>query len=81
MSLDYAQKGLNVRVNLISCGPVETPLYAGFPQAAQDHMNSLLITKRTAAPETVAQTYLSVLKDKTVFGQTILTDSGYVIHT
>lgn len=66
-------------MNVVSPGPVDTSLFRSFPEAGRGAFNSKTIIKRAAEPHEIAQTYLGVLKDRTVFGQVLVSDGGYLL--
>lgn len=69
-----------IRVNVVQPGPVESELwngmskeeFAGFKAGVEKNMP----TQRLAQPEDVAETYLCTLKDVSMTGTIIKTDSG-----
>ncbi|MCJ1440969.1 MAG: hypothetical protein MMC23_001455 [Stictis urceolatum] len=79
LALDLAP----IRVNAISPGGVDTPLWDGFDKERREAMKSMLAQKtctgRIASIEDVAEAYLYVLKDWNVTGSVIRTDGGYLI--
>ncbi|MCJ1409872.1 hypothetical protein MMC19_003956 [Ptychographa xylographoides] len=72
-----------VRVNLISPGGVETPLWDGMPRADYEtlkkHMEEKTTTGVMGKPEDVAESYMYVLRDRNVSGSVISTNGGALL--
>lgn len=77
LAFDLAPK---IRVNCVSPGPVDTELWAGMPKEQKDaffkHTEDNVLTAKMGTVQDVAQTYLGLLKDRNLTGETIFTDSG-----
>lgn len=74
----------NIRVNVISPGPVKTE---GFDKAvttdeAKDHLSSSVALKRLGRPEEIANTVLFMASDQASFvtGTELLVDGGYTTY-
>lgn len=72
-----------IRVNIVSPGAVETPLWAGMIQEAFEEMKkgteSRMTTGRFGKPEDVAEAYLYLLKDQNVSGSCVSTNGGFLL--
>ncbi len=69
-----------IRVNVVSPGIVDTPIYAGMPQEQREAMfagiGQQLPVGRIAQPEDIAQTYVYLAKNGFTSGSTVLIDGG-----
>lgn len=71
----------NIRVNVVSPGPIETPgLQNAVPQEAIDHLAAATSLQRIGIPEEIANTVLFLASDKASFinGTEFLVDGGYI---
>jgi NAD(P)-dependent dehydrogenase (short-subunit alcohol dehydrogenase family) len=84
-AIDGLARGLSVdlspiRVNVVSPGIVDTPLYAGMSaEQRQELYNSIaqqLPVGRVAQPEDIAETYVYLAKNGFTTGTTVLVDGG-----
>lgn len=71
---------LDIRVNCVSPGAVETELWNPLPadarKAMMEGIAKSVLTARVGQPEEVAQAYLWFIKDTNVTGEIAYTDSG-----
>lgn len=78
--LAYDLSKYDLRVNVVAPGAVETELWDGMPADARRGMMQQIaqkaLTAKVGQPNEVAQTYMGLLKDTNITGQTIHTDSG-----
>ncbi|EDO00747.1 hypothetical protein SS1G_03220 [Sclerotinia sclerotiorum 1980 UF-70] len=69
-----------VRVNVVSPGPVKTELWEGFGEelktAIFEEMEKKLLTRHVALPEEIAESYLWLMKDSSVTGTVVRSDSA-----
>ncbi|MDQ0220052.1 SDR family oxidoreductase [Peribacillus cavernae] len=69
-----------VRVNVVSPGIVDTPMYAGMPEEQREEMYSgiaqQLPVARVAQPEDIAQSYVYLAKNGFTTGSVVLIDGG-----
>jgi NAD(P)-dependent dehydrogenase (short-subunit alcohol dehydrogenase family) len=76
LSVDLAP----VRVNVVSPGIVETPLYAGMPQEQRQALftgiSGQLPVGRVAQPEDIAESYVYLAKSEFTTGTVVLIDGG-----
>jgi meso-butanediol dehydrogenase/(S,S)-butanediol dehydrogenase/diacetyl reductase len=81
MAIDYAPQG--VRVNAVSPGCVDTPLFAGSPRAVLDAFASRVPMKRAGRPEEIAEViaFLASPRASYITGQNIAVDGGLMAHT
>lgn len=73
----------NIRVNVVSPGPIETPgLQSVVPQEAIDHLAAATSLQRIGKPEEIANTVLFLASDKASFinGTEFLVDGGYITY-
>jgi len=73
----------NIRVNVVSPGPIETPgLHNAVPQEAMDYLASATSLQRIGKPEEIANTVLFLASDKASFinGTEFLVDGGYITY-
>ncbi|OIK08505.1 SDR family oxidoreductase [Bacillus sp. MUM 13] len=84
-AIDGLVRGLSVdlapiRVNVVSPGIVDTPLYGGMPKdQRQDMYNGIaqeLPVGRVAQPEDIAETYVYLAKNGFTTGTSVLIDGG-----
>ncbi|APA11056.1 hypothetical protein sscle_07g058260 [Sclerotinia sclerotiorum 1980 UF-70] len=72
-----------VRVNVVSPGPVKTELWEGFGEelktAIFEEMEKKLLTRHVALPEEIAESYLWLMKDSSVTGTVVRSDSGSLL--
>ncbi|MBB2950633.1 SDR family NAD(P)-dependent oxidoreductase [Sphingobacterium sp. JUb56] len=74
----------NIRVNVVSPGPIETPgLQSVIPQEAIDHLAAATSLQRIGKPEEIANTVLFLASDKASFinGTEFLVDGGYITYS
>jgi NAD(P)-dependent dehydrogenase (short-subunit alcohol dehydrogenase family) len=80
-ALEYATKG--VRVNAVSPGAIETPMFDRFSGAlgagAHDQIASLHPVGRTGQPEEIAEAVVWLCSEKASFvtGQSLAVDGGF----
>jgi NAD(P)-dependent dehydrogenase (short-subunit alcohol dehydrogenase family) len=78
--LAYDLSKYYIRVNVVSPGPVETELWSGMPEETRKGFLKAAgegsLTHKVGQPEEVAQTYLGLLKDTNITGETLFTDAG-----
>ncbi|WP_409305826.1 SDR family oxidoreductase [Peribacillus sp. SCS-155] len=76
LALDLAP----IRVNVVSPGIVDTPIYAGMPEQQREEMfagiGQQLPVGRIAKPEDIAQTYVYLAKNGFTTGTSVLVDGG-----
>jgi NAD(P)-dependent dehydrogenase (short-subunit alcohol dehydrogenase family) len=69
-----------IRVNVVSPGIVNTPVYSGIPEEQRKAMftgvASQLLVKLVAEPEDIAQTYVYLAKNRFTTGSVVLIDGG-----
>ncbi|PLT32152.1 SDR family oxidoreductase [Bacillus sp. V5-8f] len=69
-----------VRVNVVSPGIVDTPIYSGMPedqrQAMYNQIGQQLPVGRVAQPEDIAQTYVYLAENGFTTGTSVLIDGG-----
>jgi NAD(P)-dependent dehydrogenase (short-subunit alcohol dehydrogenase family) len=69
-----------IRVNVVSPGIVNTPVYSGMPEEQRKAMFTgvaqQLLVKRIAEPEDIAQTYVYLAKNGFTTGSVVLIDGG-----
>lgn len=73
----------NIRVNVVSPGPIETPgLQNAVPQEAIGHLAAATSLQRIGKPEEIANTVLFLASDKASFinGTEFLVDGGYISY-
>ena len=72
-----------IRVNAISPGAVETPLWADFNkeafEAIKEDVEQRTATRVFGRPEDVAEAYVYVLRDQNCTGSVINTNSGSLL--
>lgn len=72
-----------LRVNIVSPGIVQTPLWDGLSEEARDHLftasANALPLGRIGAPEYIARAYLYLMQQPFVTGQVLITDGGGVL--
>jgi len=72
-----------IRVNLVSPGAVETPMWTGMDTEAFEKfkvgMHSRMATGQFGQPEDVAEAYMYLLKDRNVSGSCISTNGGALL--
>lgn len=72
--------GRNIRVNTMSPGAVDTELWPqDNKQAIFNQFKDLILLKRIASPEEIAEAYLYSMRSTYTTGQTILVDAGQVL--
>jgi NAD(P)-dependent dehydrogenase (short-subunit alcohol dehydrogenase family) len=73
-----------IRVNAVSPGLIDTPIYAGMPPEVKDAMFSAYgaatPVKRVGRPEEVARTVLYLMTNSFTTGSTIFVDGGYTLR-
>lgn len=78
--LAYDLSPFHLRVNVVSPGAVQTELWDGMPKEMREGLFKAsaeqALTRHMGQPKEVAQTYLGLLKDTNITGQTVYTDSG-----
>lgn len=79
LALDMAP----LRVNLVSPGPVKTPLWAGIPEDKRNEMyegmKKRVATGEVGKPEDVAEAYLYAMKDVNATGSVIDSNGGSML--
>jgi NAD(P)-dependent dehydrogenase (short-subunit alcohol dehydrogenase family) len=69
-----------IRVNVVSPGIVDTPIYAGMPEQQRQGMFSAIAKQlpvgRIATPDDIAQSYVYLAKNGFTTGSTVLIDGG-----
>jgi NAD(P)-dependent dehydrogenase (short-subunit alcohol dehydrogenase family) len=69
-----------IRVNVVSPGIVNTPVYSGIPEEQRKAMFTgvaqQLLVKLVAEPEDIAQTYVYLAKNRFTTGSVVLIDGG-----
>ncbi len=72
-----------LRVNIVSPGLVRTPLWSSVPESDREamylHAGSMLPVGRTGEADDIAQTYVYLMNNAFVTGQTIVIDGGGVL--
>ncbi|NPT43923.1 SDR family oxidoreductase [Paraburkholderia sp. 1N] len=72
-----------LRVNIVSPGLVRTPLWSSVPEGDREamylHAGSMLPVGRTGEADDIAQTYVYLMNNAFVTGQTIVIDGGGVL--
>jgi len=72
-----------IRVSLVVPGLVKTELWAGMDTTEREemfvHFSKLLPVKYVAPAEDVSETYLHLIKQKYITGQTVIVDGGFVL--
>ena len=73
-----------LRVNAVSPGTVDTPIYAGMPAAAREDMFRAFAAAaplgRVGRPEEVAQTVLYLMTSTFTTGSTLYVDGGFTLR-
>ena len=73
-----------IRVNAVSPGLIDTPIYAGLPaaqkEAAFKGFAAAAPVKRVGRPEEVAQTVLYLMTNTFTTGSTLYVDGGYLLR-
>ncbi len=73
-----------IRVNAVSPGLIDTPIYAGMPTAQKEAtfkaFASVAPLRRVGRPEEVAQTVLYLLTNTFTTGSTLYPDGGYLLR-
>ncbi len=73
-----------IRVNTVSPGLVDTPIYAGLPEAQRTATFAAFAAaapvKRVGRPEDIAQTVLYLMNNSFTTGSTIYVDGGYTLR-
>jgi NAD(P)-dependent dehydrogenase (short-subunit alcohol dehydrogenase family) len=73
-----------IRVNAVSPGLVDTPIYSGMPAARKEAMfkafAAVAPVKRVGRPEEVAQTVLYLMTNSFTTGSTLYVDGGYLLR-
>ncbi len=72
-----------IRVNVVIPGMVKTVLWSSFPEADREamfaHVASTLPVQYVAGPEDIAKTYLHLMQQPYMTGQSIVVDGGYLL--
>ena len=72
-----------IRVNLISPGAVETPLWDGMSKEAYAALKESVAKASTTGvigrPEDVAESYMGLLRDNNITGSVVSTNSGALL--
>lgn len=73
--------GQGIRINNVSPGVIKTPMTAGLPEVAMDHLGAHAALKRLGEPEDVSRVAVWLCTDEARFitGQSILVDGGFNI--
>lgn len=73
-----------IRVNAVSPGLVDTPIFDSMPKAAKDEMFQSFAAaapvKRVGRPEEVAQAVLHLMANPFTTGTTLFVDGGYILR-
>jgi NAD(P)-dependent dehydrogenase (short-subunit alcohol dehydrogenase family) len=73
-----------IRVNAVSPGLVDTPIFDGMPKEAKDEMfqrfAAIAPVKRVGRPEEVAQAVLHLMANSFTTGTTLFVDGGYLLR-
>ncbi len=73
-----------IRVNAVSPGLVDTPIFDDMPKAAKDEMFQRFAAtapvKRVARPEEIAQAVLHLMANPFTTGTTLFVDGGYTLR-
>ncbi len=73
-----------IRVNAVSPGLVDTPIYAGMPAAQKEALFEAFAVaapvRRSGRPEEVAQTVLYLMANTFTTGSTLYPDGGYLLR-
>ncbi|MCX5890644.1 MAG: SDR family oxidoreductase [Deltaproteobacteria bacterium] len=73
-----------IRVNAVSPGLVDTPIYSGMPATQKEAMFKAFAAtapvKRVGRPEEVAQTVLYLMTNPFTTGSTLYVDGGYLLR-
>ncbi len=80
MAVDLAP----IRVNAVSPGLIDTPIFAGMPQKYRDEMFQRFAAaaplKRVGRPEEIAQTVLYLMANTLTTGSILYVDGGYTLR-
>ena len=72
---DLAKSG--IRVNTIAPGMINTPLFAGLPQASIDSLSeAVLYPQRLGKPEEIAKLAAAIIDNDYINGESIRMDGG-----
>lgn len=80
LAFDLSKQG--IRVNVVSPGPVDTEMWDGMAPSKEakqgmfEQTAKKTLIGRVGQPHQVAQTYLGLIKDSNITGETVFTDSG-----
>lgn len=73
-----------IRVNAVSPGLIDTPIFSGLPKAQKEAMFKAFAAaapvKRVGRPEDVAQTVLYLMTNPFTTGSTVYVDGGYLLR-
>ena len=73
-----------IRVNAVSPGLIDTPIFAGMPKEVRNEMFQRFAAaaplKRVGRPEEIAQTVLYLMSNTLCTGSTLYVDSGYTLR-
>jgi NAD(P)-dependent dehydrogenase (short-subunit alcohol dehydrogenase family) len=73
-----------IRVNIVSPGLLDTPIYAGLPEAQRTTMFAAFAAavpvKRVGRPEDIAQTVFYLMSNSFTSGSTFYVDAGYTLR-
>ena len=73
-----------IRVNAVSPGLIDTPIYSGMPAAQKEAVfkgfAAAAPVKRVGRPEEVAQTVLYLMTNTFTTGSTLYVDGGYLLR-
>lgn len=72
-----------IRVNVVSPGPVQTPIFDGLPSEQRDAMFNLMaarcLTGEIADPTDTAEAYLFLMRDRSATGSVVRNDAGMLL--
>lgn len=72
-----------IRVNLVSPGAVETPLWNHIPEAERkklfEHMKKGTLTGQVGQVEDLAEQYLALIRDNNVTGSVVYSNGGHTL--
>ncbi|CAD6889302.1 unnamed protein product [Tilletia controversa] len=73
-ALEFSSR--NIRVNCVSPGPIKTELWAGIPPAVEEQLAAGVLTGKVGRVEDVALTYVALIKNRNINGETVNDDGG-----
>ncbi|KAE8220388.1 hypothetical protein CF319_g6083 [Tilletia indica] len=66
----------NIRVNCVSPGPIKTELWSSIPAEVEKHLAAKVLTGKVGTVEDIALTYVALIKNKNINGETVNDDGG-----